>query len=289
MKRRTLFVGASVIAIAAVGTTVALEPLGAEPEGEKDCGNAVAPSSGSSAAPQAPRSPSRAGSRRAERSTTPAASAGRRSPASFLPAARRRSQQALAYANAAGLTISPAGVRHSMGGHAFRRGGIMLDMRAHERASALDPEKSTVTVGAGASWHDIQNAIHPRFAVKAMQSTDIFTVGGSISVNAHGMDHQAGAIRDSIRSLRVMLADGRVETVSREVNPELFDLVVGGYGLFGIILSAELDVVPNAIYRSERELVATSALPRQACEDHRRPVDRADVHAHLHRAGIVAR
>jgi len=25
-----------------------------------------------------------------------------------------------------------------------------------------------------------------------MQSTDIFSVGGSISVNAHGMDHQAG-------------------------------------------------------------------------------------------------
>jgi hypothetical protein len=34
MKRRTVFVGASAIAIAAVGTTVALEPLGAEPEGE---------------------------------------------------------------------------------------------------------------------------------------------------------------------------------------------------------------------------------------------------------------
>ena len=64
-----------------------------------------------------------------------------------------------------------------------------------------------------------------------------------------------------IRSLRVLLADGRIETVSREQNPELFDLIVGGYGLFGIILSAELDVVPNAIYRSERELIATRDLP----------------------------
>jgi len=41
-----------------------------------------------------------------------------------------------------------------------------------------------------------------------MQSTDIFTVGGSISVNAHGMDHQAGAVMGSLRSMRVMLADG---------------------------------------------------------------------------------
>ena len=69
----------------------------------------------------------------------------------------------------------------------------MLDMR-RLNAIALDPARRTVTVGAGATWHDIQNAIHPRFAVKAMQSTDIFTVGGSISVNAHGMDHRAGAL-----------------------------------------------------------------------------------------------
>ena len=51
MKRRTLFVGASVIAIGAIGTTVALEPLGAEPEGEKDCGNALAPNAASTSCP----------------------------------------------------------------------------------------------------------------------------------------------------------------------------------------------------------------------------------------------
>jgi FAD/FMN-containing dehydrogenase len=112
-----------------------------------------------------------------------------------------------------------------------------------------------VTVGAGATWHAIQGRIHPDFAVKAMQSTDIFTVGGSISVNAHGMDHRAGALMGSIRSLRVMLADGRIVTASRTENPELFTHVVGGYGLFGIVLSAELDVVPNDIYRSERKLI----------------------------------
>ena len=41
MKRKTLLVGASVIGVAAIGTTVALEPLGAEPDGEKDCGNVL--------------------------------------------------------------------------------------------------------------------------------------------------------------------------------------------------------------------------------------------------------
>jgi FAD/FMN-containing dehydrogenase len=77
------------------------------------------------------------------------------------------------------------------------------------------------------------------------------------------MDHHAGAIMDSIRSLRIILADGRIVTASRDENPDLFRLVVGGYGLFGIILSAELEVVPNDIYASGREMLATADLPRR--------------------------
>lgn len=168
---------------------------------------------------------------------------------------------ALSFARANGLRIATAAVRHSMGGHAFADHAVVLDMRGMNDIE-LDAEAKTVRVGAGATWHDIQNAIHPRFAVKAMQSTDIFSVGGSISVNAHGMDHHAGAVEGSIRSLEVMLADGSVVTCSPTVNVDLFRHVVGGYGLFGIILSAELEVVDNAIYRTARELIATSDFPR---------------------------
>src|SRR5450631_3816437 len=133
----------------------------------------------------------------------------------------------LAFARANRLSITTAGVRHSMGGQAFRKGGIVLDMRGFNRI-VLNEGTRTITVQPGATWHDIQNVLHPRFAVRAMQSTDIFSVGGSISVNAHGMDHQAGAVAKSIKSMRVMLADGSLRTVSPTENRELFDLVVGG-------------------------------------------------------------
>jgi FAD/FMN-containing dehydrogenase len=55
--------------------------------------------------------------------------------------------------------------------------------------------------------------------------------------------------------MRVMLPDGTVRDVSRSDDPRLFNLVVGGYGLFGVILDVDLDVVPNAIYESTREVV----------------------------------
>ena len=80
----------------------------------------------------------------------------------------------LAFARDNKLSITTAGVRHSMGGQAFRKGGVVLDMRAFNRI-VLNENARSVTVQPGATWHDIQNALHPRFAVRAMQSTDIFS------------------------------------------------------------------------------------------------------------------
>ena len=105
-----------------------------------------------------------------------------------------------------------------MGGQAFARGALVLDMRPFNQMT-LDESRQVLTVGSGATWHDIQTHLHPKFAVKAMQSTDIFTVGGSISVNAHGMDHHAGSVGRTIRSMRVMLADGSIRNVSRTEDP----------------------------------------------------------------------
>lgn len=170
-------------------------------------------------------------------------------------------RHALDYARANRLKVATAGVRHSMGGQAFAPGAIVLDMRGFNRI-ALDTATRTVTVQSGATWHQIQDVLHPRFAVKAMQSTDIFTVGGSISVNAHGMDHHAGSVGRTIRAMRVMLPDGSVRVVSRDQEPRLFRLVVGGYGLFGIILDVDLEVTDNVIYRSERRVLDYKDFPR---------------------------
>ena len=163
-------------------------------------------------------------------------------------------RNALAFARQHGLRVSVAGVRHSMGGHAFARNALVLDMRGFNRIT-LDEAASVVRVESGASWHDIQKAIHPKWAVKSMQSTDIFTVGGSLSVNAHGMDHRSGSVGRTVRSMRVMLPDGTVRTISRTADARLFNLVVGGYGLFGVILDVELEIVPNAVYESGREVL----------------------------------
>ena len=169
-------------------------------------------------------------------------------------------RNALQFARQNKLKVSMAGVRHSMGGQAFYRNNLVLNMKGFNKIKLNEAEKA-ITVQSGATWHDIQNFLHPKYAVKAMQSTDIFTVGGSISVNAHGMDHLAGSVGSSIRAMRLMLADGSIVHVSREENPELFQLVVGGYGLFGVILDVELEIVDNDIYQTERQVVSYKDFP----------------------------
>ncbi len=173
---------------------------------------------------------------------------------------------ALSFARENNLEVSMAGARHSMGGHAFAQGGVVLDMTGYN-AITLNEADRTVTVESGARWHDIQIAIHPKYAVKAMQSSDVFTVGGSIAVNAHGMDHQVGAIERTIKQMRVMTADGAVLTCSRTQNTDLYRHVVGGYGLFGVILNVELEITDNAIYRSSRQLIDFSEFPEIFAKD----------------------
>jgi len=258
---RALAIGALIVLAAVLLSTRKIRELAADPLGEKDCGPpspAVA-----DAVPHTivvPSSPALPWAQRG--GTINDASCLNRTPIYGIVrvATADDVREALRFARENRLKVSIAGVRHSMGGHAFVRNGVVLDMTGFNRMS-LDAGRKVLTVQSGARWHEIQSYLHPKYAVKAMQSTDIFTVGGSITVNAHGMDHNAGSVGGTVRAMRVMLPDGSIQQTSRTENPELFNLVVGGYGLFGVILDADLDIADNAIYRSDRRTLRYTEFP----------------------------
>ncbi|CAH0346589.1 FAD-binding oxidoreductase [Bacillus sp. CECT 9360] len=146
--------------------------------------------------------------------------------------------------------ISIAGMQHSQGGHTYYPNAIMIDMKNYNKILDLDLEEKTITVQSGATWDDIQRHINPHgLAVKVMQSQNIFTVGGSLSVNVHGRDIRNDALIDTVKSFRLMNANGQIINVSRTENSELFPLVIGGYGLFGIILDVTLQLTDDELYK----------------------------------------
>ena len=170
--------------------------------------------------------------------------------------------KALKMAREKNLPISIAGRRHSMGGQSFFKDALILDMTHFNRIINVDEENKLLTVESGATWHQIQLYLHPKnLAVKAMQSTDIFTVGGSLAVNAHGMDHTIGSMISTVKSFTIMLADGTIHKVTLQEQPELFNAVIGGYGLFGIILEVELEVTDNVMYQRDATILNYQEFP----------------------------
>src|SRR5437773_572270 len=152
-------------------------------------------------------------------------------------------------AKARGLKVSISGSRHSQGGQTYTAGGVVLDMRGFNRILAIDSATPTVTVQSGATWDEVQRAIAPhRLALKVMQSSNIFTVGGTLSANAHGRDLDVTQAVEVVESFRLLLANGSVVQASRDENPELFSLVIGGYGLYGVILDVTLRVTRDELY-----------------------------------------
>lgn len=166
--------------------------------------------------------------------------------------AERELAELLKQATREGKRVAIAGARHTMGGHTQYPDGVVVDMSGLDGIT-LDAPNKRVRAGAGVRWSSVIPVLDAAgLSVAVMQSNDDFSIGGSLGANCHGWQPRRPPIASSVRSMRVMLADGRVLDASRSENRELFSLVLGGYGLFGIVLEAELDVVPNERYRAVR-------------------------------------
>ena len=160
------------------------------------------------------------------------------------------------------LKISVAGSRHSQGGHTFYKDSVWLDMSEYNKILEIDENEKTITVQSGTTWKQIQDSINPyNLSIKVMQSSNIFTVGGSLSSNVHGRDPKYGTIIETVDSFRLLTADGTILDISRTENAELFPLVIGGYGLFGVILDVTLQLTDDYLYISEIEKIDYEKYP----------------------------
>ncbi|USB31638.1 FAD-binding oxidoreductase [Paenibacillus sp. YPG26] len=194
-------------------------------------------------------------------------------------------QEILQEARKKHLTVSIAGQRHSQGGHTYYKDSIVVDMRSYNRILSFDPMKKIIRIQAGATWKDVQDYINPfGLAVKTMQSQNIFTIGGSISVNAHGRDIHNGSLIKSVESFRLLTADGRILNVSRTENKELFPLVIGGYGLLGIILDVTLKLTDNEMYKLAIDEMDVSSYSTYFKEQVKAD---PDIHMHIARISVA--
>lgn len=159
--------------------------------------------------------------------------------------------------------ISIGGGRYSMGGQTASEGALQIDMRRFNRILNYSPSERSITVQAGTTWRQIIERIDPdNLSVKIMQTYANFTVGGSLSVNVHGRYMGLGPLIMSVRSLKMVLADGTIVTASRTEAPEIFYGAIGGYGGLGVITEATLDLAENVKIRRTSRLMPITGYKR---------------------------
>jgi FAD/FMN-containing dehydrogenase len=153
-----------------------------------------------------------------------------------------------------GRAISVCGGRHAQGGQQFGTNTVLLDLSSFfNKVLKLDLSAHLVEVQAGIQWpelieylHRAQHGAAQQWSIRQKQTgVDHVSLAGTLSANAHGRGLRFQSIVGDIESFDLVDSEGNLRTCSREENRELFSLVIGGYGLFGIIAHVRLRLVPR--------------------------------------------
>jgi FAD/FMN-containing dehydrogenase len=151
---------------------------------------------------------------------------------------------AVLHARDAGMEIAVRGGGHSTAGHSMSNGGVTVDLSSMRHVS-VDPGSRSARLGGGALLMDVAEAAAPHglaFPFGHVSHTGVggLTLGGGIGwiMRKHGL-----AV-DSLRSVTLVTAEGKVVTASEAENSELLWALRGGGGNFGVVTEFEFELHP---------------------------------------------
>ena len=185
--------------------------------------------------------------------------------------------EAVRHAADRGLPLCPAGALHSMGGQQFAKGGISLISSNLQQIGPLDPETASVWAQSGVRWPDLvqwlleaqQDSELPLSIIQKQTGADDLSLGGAVSSNIHGRVLGRRPIVNDVEAFYLTTASGERLLCSRDENPELFGLAIGGYGMLGFIDSVKLRLRTRAkLVRRVSEVELDDVIP--ALEQHAR-------------------
>jgi FAD/FMN-containing dehydrogenase len=183
------------------------------------------------------------------------------------PASVAEIQQLLKDSRKHGKQVSLCGSRHATGGQQFAANSVLFDMRGMKRVVNLDEKTGILNVESGIEWPELIRGYlgaqkdTPAWGIRQKQGGgDHMSLGGALSANAHGHCLGAPPIIADIEWIDVVASDGAVKRCSRKENTELFSVAIGGYGLFGIITSVGLRLIPRRKVRRRVETQTTAEM-----------------------------
>ncbi len=122
--------------------------------------------------------------------------------------------------------------------------GVLINTRRMQDVQ-VDREGRTARVGPGVKWKTLLAQTVPHgLAGLCGSSSDVgivgFTLGGGLPILGRAL----GFAADRVRSIEVVTPDAQIRTVDAEHEPDLFEVLRGGKGNFGIVTACEFELVP---------------------------------------------
>lgn len=146
------------------------------------------------------------------------------------------------------LAAHRPGIAHGMGRSygdvCLNPEGVAWNTTGLDRFIRFDENTGRLVCEAGVLLRDIQRMAIPRgWILPVTPGTQLVTVGGSIANDVHGKNHHLlGSFGDHVRQLRLVRTDGEIIECGPQLQPDWFAATVGGLGLTGVIVEAEIQL-----------------------------------------------
>lgn len=162
-------------------------------------------------------------------------------------------ESAIKQAAESAKSVSICGGRHAMGGQQFLTDEALLDTTSLRRVLEFNAGRGTIEVEAGIQWPELLKYLlakqrdpqHTWTFAQKQTGANSFCLGGALASNIHSRGLTMKPFISDIESFMLVDHAGTCRRCSRTENRELFRLAIGGYGLFGVVYSITLRLVPR--------------------------------------------
>jgi FAD/FMN-containing dehydrogenase len=164
------------------------------------------------------------------------------------------------------------GLGRSYGDSCLNNGATILDAAPLSRFRKFDRDNGLLECEAGATLDDILRLIVPHgWFAPVTPGTKFVTIGGCIANDIHGKNHhRGGTFGRWVRSFDLLRSDG-LHRCSPTENRELFEATIGGLGLTGLIVRAEIQ-----LKGIEGAMMLTESIPFHSLAEFQRLSDDSD-------------
>ncbi len=154
------------------------------------------------------------------------------------------------------------GAGRSYGDSCLNESGVVLDTGNIDKFLKFDDERGVLVCEAGVSFEEIIKIVMPRgWFLPVTPGTKYVTVGGAIANDVHGKNHHVdGTFGHFVKKIELLKSTGEVIICSPEMESDLFFATIGGLGLTGLILSAEIELKPISSSFMDIETICFSGL-----------------------------